>query len=182
MLQCGNSKHNLCNVWLLCKASAMAAMVGSCNLQPRASAEQCVVHSCSLTHAHSPSPAAAMLVSGALNSRKARHCVLVAALPQIAQHAVQRRLNLAVVEATPSRGALPWRRLCSAGRRPSCLSLFRPPVVVQAPARERGGVACSSLSSLKRRPGREEAWPTRRCPRRSRRCVSAQQLPFAGGP
>ena len=63
-----------------------------------------------------------------------------------------------------------------------CLSLFRPPVVVQAPARERGGVACSSLSSLKRRPGREEAWPTRRCPRRSRRCVSAQQLPFAGGP
>ena len=38
-------------------------------------------------------------------------------------------------------------------------------------ARWRSCRARSSLSSLKRRPGREEAWPTRRCPRRSRRCV-----------
>ena len=38
-------------------------------------------------------------------------------------------------------------------------------VPVEAPARETGGVACSSL--LQRQPGRKEAWPARRCPRRS---------------
>ena len=37
----------------------------------------------------------------------------------------------------------------------------------KAPARERGGVACSSLLSSRRRPGREEASPARRRPRRS---------------
>ena len=37
----------------------------------------------------------------------------------------------------------------------------------KAPARERGGVACSSLFSSRRRPGREEASPARRRPRRS---------------
>ena len=37
----------------------------------------------------------------------------------------------------------------------------------KAPARERGGVACSSLFSLRRWPGREEAWLACRCPRRS---------------
>ena len=42
----------------------------------------------------------------------------------------------------------------------------------QAPARERGGVACSSLSSSQRRPGREEAWPVRRPARSHHRCAS----------